>query len=166
VEALERQLGGDLGMVRDQRLVGRGRDQELMRQPLEVLEDQRLGGACRLVAGIAQASLPEVERLAAGHPPDHAVHHARARASARDAGVLEERDVRPWFTGLVRVKQVVHGGLVLVDRLLHEPQTENPRVEVHVALGLRRDCSYVVDAFELHRISWFGRVEPLPTAQA
>ena len=42
LEALERQLRGDLRVVGDQRLVGHGHHQQLMYEPFEVREPQAL----------------------------------------------------------------------------------------------------------------------------
>src|SRR5262249_36945626 len=93
---------------------------------------------------------PEVERRFGAEPEGDRVHHPGARAPAWNAGVLEERDVRARAAALVRVKQVVHGGVVLVDRLLDEAQAEDACVEVHVAGSVGGDARHVVNAFELH----------------
>src|SRR4029077_15768320 len=80
-----------------------------------------------------------------------------------EAGVLEERDVRPRIAALVAVEQVIHGRVVLVDRLLHESQPEHAGVEVDVLLGLGGHRGDVVDAFELHRrLLGRGRIATLP----
>ena len=78
------------------------------------------------------------------------VHHPVARAAARRARVLEERDVRAGGPVLVRVEQVVDGRVVLVDRLLDHPQAEHPHVEVDVARRVARDAGDVVDPLDLH----------------
>ncbi len=57
---------------------------------------------------------------------------APARPGSR-AGVLEERDVGAGGALLVGVEQVVDARVVLVDRLLDQPQTQHARVEVDVA---------------------------------
>src|SRR5918999_314109 len=67
------------------------------------------------------------------------------------AGELEERHDRPRAPLLVAVVEVVDVGLVVVDGLLDEPQTEHLDVEVDVALGIARDRRHVVDAFQAHR---------------
>ena len=79
------------------------------------------------------------------------MHHAGARPPAREARVLEEGDVGAGASLLVGVEEVVDGRVVLVDRLLHEPQAEDARVEVHVPRGVGGDRRDVVDPFELHR---------------
>ena len=81
---------------------------------------------------------------------------------ARDPRVLEEGDVRAWVAGLVGVEQVIDGGVVLVDRLLHQPQPEDAGVEVDVALRVGGDRCDVVDAFELHRCSSVCRYQCTP----
>ena len=60
------------------------------------------------------------------------MHHAGAGSPTRCAGVLEEGDIGPGAAGLVRVEEVVHGGVVLVHGLLDEPKPEHARVEVDV----------------------------------
>ena len=70
VEALERELGGNLGVVCDERLVGRLDDREL------VLEALRVAEAEPAVAPLAaDAFCPEVERLLGCDAPDHAMDH-------------------------------------------------------------------------------------------
>ena len=66
-------------------------------------------------------------------------------------GILEEGDVRAGRALLVRVEEVVDGRVVLVDRLLHEPQPEHAGVEVDVRRGVAGDAGHVVDAVESHR---------------
>jgi hypothetical protein len=65
---------------------------------------------------------------------------------------LEEGDVGAGASLLVRVEEVVDGRVVLVDRLLHQPQPEHTDVEVDVALGVGGDRGDVVDAVQLHRL--------------
>jgi len=81
------------------------------------------------------------------------MHHPRACPTRAGALVLEERQVGARVTVLVRVEQVVDGRVVLVDRLLDEPQPEQADVEVDVALRVAGDAGHVVDAFELHGTS-------------
>ena len=84
--------------------------------------------------------------------------HPRARPAGADARVLEERDVAPGPPVLVRVEEVVDGRVVLVDRLLHEPQAENTCVEVDISRRVAGDAGHVVDAVEAHSSS-FARPE-------
>jgi hypothetical protein len=79
--------------------------------------------------------------------------HARARPAAPRARVLEEGDVGAGAPVLVGVEEVVDGRVVLVDRLLHEPEPEHADVEVHVSGRVARDRGDVVDAVQLHRSS-------------
>ena len=51
---------------------------------------------------------------------------------AREARVLEEGDVGAGAALLVRVEEVIDGRVVLVDRLLHQPEAEHAGIEVHV----------------------------------
>ena len=132
------------------------RDAELVLEALRVAEAQHVSVALGVHALRGQAIGPEGDRLRRGHAPADAVHHAGARAARRGAGVLEEREVGAGAALLVGVEQVVDGRVVLVDRLLHQPQAEHPRVEVEVLRGVAGDRGDVVDAFELHRL------RPLP----
>src|SRR5581483_4669366 len=150
VEALERELVRDLGVLRHERLVARLDGAQLEAQTLGVVEHERVAGHGHVHALAREPLLPEGERLVRAHPEDDPVHHPGARAPARRAGIFEEGDVRARRALLVRVEQVVDGRVVLVDRLLHHPETENARVEVDVARGVPGDAGHVVDAFELH----------------
>jgi hypothetical protein len=53
---------------------------------------------------------------------------------------------------------VVDGRVVLVDRLLHEPQAEHADVELDVGGRVARDRGDVVDAFELHESRSLSKV--------
>ena len=98
----------------------------------------------------AQALLPEIEGFLAADPPDDSVHHPRPGAPATRAGVLEEGDVAPGATDLVGVEEVVDRRVVLVHRLLDEPEAEHARVEIDVARRVARDAGDVVDTVESH----------------
>ena len=63
-------------------------------------------------------------------------------------GVLEERDVGAGRAVLVGVEEVVDAGVVLVDRLLDQPQAEHAGVEVDVAARVAGDQGDVVDAVD------------------
>ncbi len=132
-------------MLCDERLLAAVVDDELERQAFRVVEDERA-----VVALAADSLLPEVERLLGRDAERNAVHHPRAGAAARRVRVLEERDVRAARATLVRVEEVVDGRVVLVDRLLDEPEAEDAGVEVHVARRVRGDARDVVDPLELH----------------
>ena len=98
-----------------------------------------------------EPALPEVERFLRRDAPLDRVHHPVARTPATCAGILEERDVAPRRALLVRVEEVVDGRVVLVHRLLHEPEAEDACVEVDVARGIRRDARDVMDPVQPHR---------------
>src|SRR5439155_6456268 len=89
-------------------------------------------------------------------PPGDPVHHPCACAARRYARVLEERDVRARVAALVRVEEVVHGRVVLVDGLLDQSQSEHARVEVEVARRVAGDAGDVMDTVEVHR-GHYGR---------
>ena len=78
------------------------------------------------------------------------MHHAGAGPALGCAGVLEEGDVGAGAPLLVGVEQVVDGRVVLIDRLLHEPEPEHAGVEVDVRRGVAGDAGHVVDAVESH----------------
>ena len=82
------------------------------------------------------------------------MHHPGAGLAAAGAGVLEEGDVCAGRAFLVGVEQVVDGRIVLVDGLLHEPEPEDARVEVDVPGCVGGDRRHVVNAFELHVVSF------------
>ena len=106
-------------MVGDERLVGRLDDRQLVLEPLRIAEAEEA-----VAALAADARSQKSSACLRCDAPDHPVHHARAGAAGRRVGVLEERDVGARTAVLVGVEQVVDGRVVLVDRLLHEPQPE------------------------------------------
>src|SRR4029078_12520207 len=77
----------------------------------------------------------------------------RAGPSTACARVLEEGDVGAGAARLVRVEQVVHRGVGLVDGLLDHSQAEHAGIEVDVAWGIAGDAGHVMDAFEAHGLS-------------
>ena len=150
LEALQRDLPRDLGMVRDERLVRNLRDDELVCETFGILEAERLAVGLDLVALRAQPLGPELERVGRAHPPDDGVHHPVAGLAEPRVRVLEEGDVGARVPLLVRVEEVVDGRIVLVHGLLHEPEPENAGVEVEVPGRVGRDARHVVDAVEPH----------------
>jgi len=64
--------------------------------------------------------------------------------------VLEERQVAAGAGLFVGVEEVVHGWVVLVHRLLHEPQPQHPHAELDVGGSVARNGRDVVDPFEAH----------------
>ncbi len=148
LEALERVLGWNLERARDQRLIVGLDDGELVAHSLRVGEPQPPGLTRHLDALAREALAPEVERGLGADAVDDRGDHAGTGASGARSGVLEERDVGAGGAELVRVEEVVDGGVVLVDRLLDEPQTEHARVEVDVATGVAGDQGDVVDAVD------------------
>ncbi len=123
-------------------------------EPFRVGEAERLAAALDRDALGAEPRGPEVERRVGADAPDDGVDHPGARAAGRGARVLEEGDVRACAPLLVRVEEVVDGRIVLVDRLLHEPQPEDARVEVDVAGRVAGDARDVMDAVEPHDPPW------------
>ncbi len=154
VEAAQRQLGRDLGVVGDQRLVGDLDHGELVGEPLGVGKAQPAPGALGGDAVGAEPPLPEIERRVRGDPPDDPVHVTVARPPGRHAGELEEGEVGAGAAVLVGEEEVVDGRVVLVDGLLHQAQAHHPGVEVDVALRVRRDRGDVVNSLQLHMLTY------------
>jgi hypothetical protein len=146
VEAQQRVLARHAGTRRRQRLVGHVNDEQLVLEPFGIGEQQARLGSRRL----RQAALPEVERLRRADAPEDPVDHAVARAPAREARVLEERQVAAGTRVGVGVEEVVDGRVVLVDGLLDQSQPEHAHVELDVGGGVSRDRRDVVDPFEAH----------------
>src|SRR5829696_3479659 len=73
-------------------------------------------------------------------------------------GPVEEGDLGPRISNLVSVEEVVGGDVVLIHRLLDEPQPEHVRVERHVLRGVRRDRRHVVQAAQFHLYPPIGRL--------
>ena len=132
VEAEQRVLGRDVGGAGGERRVGGRQASNTWRRPSGSSKRQGVAVALRIDALVAQARGPEVERRRRADAPLDRVDHAVARAAERGAGELEEREDRAGRPGLVAEVQVVDVGLVEVDRLLHQPQPEQARVEVDV----------------------------------
>ena len=153
VEAVESQLRGNLGVLSDEGLVLGLDDSQLEAHPLGVGEAQARVVALDVDPLGAEPVGPEVERLRRGDPPRDPVHHPRARPARDRAWVLEEGEVAAGASDLVRVEQVVDGRIVLVDRLLDEPEPEDARVEVEVPGRVARDRRDVVDPLESHPCS-------------
>ena len=137
-------------MLRQQRLVAASVDHELEAEPLEVFEAQPVAGTLGLDPFAAEPLGPEVERRLGTDAKDDRVDHPAAGASGDGGRVLEEGDVAAGTPSLVRVEEVVDGRIVLVDRLLHQAQAEEPRVEIDVPRRVARDAGDVVDPFEAH----------------
>jgi hypothetical protein len=137
-------------MPRDERRVGPIHDDELVRHALGIREAEAVARALGGHALAGEPLLPEVERRGRGDARDDAVHHAGARSPGDRAGVLEEREVGTGAAQLVGVEQMVDARIVLVDRLLDEPHTEDASVEIDVAGCVARDRRDVMDAFKLH----------------
>ena len=74
----------------------------------------------------------------------HGVDHAVAGTAIRGARELEEGEDRAGRAALVAEVQVVDVGLIEVDRLLDQAQSQDARIEVDVARGVRGDRRDVV----------------------
>jgi hypothetical protein len=80
------------------------------------------------------------------------VNHPVAGPPLGDPRVLEEGDVGAGIALLVGVEEVVDGGVVLIHRLLHQPQSQRAGVEVDVPLRVRGDRGDVVDPLQPHSL--------------
>ena len=161
VEAPQSMLGGYVRGIRIQLLVGARVDRELVDEALRVGEQETALDPLGLDPVRAQALGPELDRGARGHAPHDSVHHPGARAPARGAGILEEREVHPRRAVVAAVEQVIDGRVVLVDRLLDEPQAEHARVELDVRGRIAGDRGDVMDALELDGVT----IAPLARAR-
>ena len=139
VEALQGVLAGHVGRLSRQRRVGRVHDAQPVREALVVAEVELVLGAGGLDALLGQPPLPEVERAVLADAPHDRVDVARPGAAFGTAAVLEEADVVAVRGLLVPVEDVVGRLVGLVDRLLDDPQAEDPHVEVGVAGGVGGD---------------------------
>ena len=151
VEALQRVLCGNVRMLGQERGVVHRRDAQHVSEAFRIREGDTGVVSRRASCLVGEPALPEVERFLRRDAPLDRVHHPVAGTPATRAGILEERDVAPRRALLVRVEEVVDGRVVLVHRLLHEPEAEDTRVEVDVARGIRRDAGDVMDPVQPHR---------------
>ena len=151
VEPLERVLGGDLRVLGQERRVVDGRDDEAMRSPSGSSKPTLASSRRRAVA----------TRSRAGSPRSRATHRSRRATPTvctipaparprRTPGYSKKVMSAPGRPGLVGVEEVVDGRVVLVHRLLHEPEAENACVEVDVSRRVGGDARHVVDAVEAH----------------
>src|SRR5207302_4313913 len=150
VESLQRELGRNLGVLGDERLVARVDGCQLASHSFEVFEANPIADALVLDPFPAESVGPEVEGVRRGDAPRDRVDHSRAGRPPRRVRILEERNVAAGAAFLVRVEEVVNGRVDLIHRLLDEPQSENTRVEVDVARGVAGDQRDVVNALEAH----------------
>src|SRR5436305_1085809 len=90
VESLQRKLGGNVGMLRRQRIIGRFDNRELLHEPLRILEAERVRLARGLDAGAREPLGPERKRIFGREPPADQVDHPGARAPAHRVRILEE----------------------------------------------------------------------------
>src|SRR6476469_5074552 len=82
------------------------------------------------------------------------MHVTRPGPTGRHTGELEEGEIGAGASLLVGEKEVVDGGVVLVDRLLDQAKAHHSRVEVDVALRVGRDRGDVVNPLELHYLTY------------
>ena len=86
VEALQRVLGRDLGVPRDERYVGRRDDGELEPEAFGIVEAEPALGSAGGDPLRSEPRLPEVECVIGGHAKRDRVHHPRAGPAAAGAG--------------------------------------------------------------------------------
>src|SRR5256885_13455111 len=131
-------------MSRHQRLILRRAGDQLETQTLRVFEAETIAFDRRVQPGRRQAPRPELEGFWGSDPKGDPVDHPRARTSAHQAWILEERQIRTGTAIFIRVKEAVDRGVVLVDRLLDEPQAQDPGIELEVLRGVGGTCADVV----------------------
>ena len=143
-----------LRMGRGNARIGFGRCHEFERESVGVGEGQYFlaepgeggvgGHTLRL-----QSFAPESQR-SRRHGPGDGTRQSRAGPSARQFIPQKEGQQRAGRRGVISVIEMIGAGIVEVDGLLHEAQAEHPRVEVDVALRIRRDGGDVMKAREAH----------------
>src|SRR5450631_2865408 len=148
-EPLQGELRRDLRMGGDQRSVGDVFDEQLQPQPLRVLEPNTAVGTLRLDSLAREPLRPEVECLFRADTEGDAVDHPGPCTSSRHPRVFKEGHISSGAGLLVRVEEVIDGGVVLVDRLLDQPKAEYAGIKSHVARRVGSDGRDVVDAVEL-----------------
>src|SRR5207245_5293634 len=152
-KALKSEVRGDFRMARDEWLVARRLSDELEAQALRVVEAKPVVFADAIDAGRGQAPRPEPERLIARHSEGGAVDHPCARAAPNQARILEEREVSARAAFLIRIEEVIDGGVVLVDGLLDQPEAHDAGVEQDIPGGVCRDRADVMDSVQrLHLV--------------
>src|SRR5256885_1021059 len=135
-------------MSRQERLVLRRAGDQLETETLGVLEAETLAFDRGFQTGRLKPPRPELEGFFGTDPKSNPVDHSRARTSAHQAGVFEEREVRTGTAIFIRVEEVVARRIVLVDRLLDEPQTHDPGIELEVPGRVGCDRADVVDSVQ------------------
>ena len=117
---------GISGCAGDERRVRRLDDRELEPEPLRVLEAEARVVPRRVA--IPSSARRDSQKSSASSEATRKVIVCTMPApapAAAGARVLEERDVGAGAALLVRVEEVVDGRVVLVDRLLDQPQSEH-----------------------------------------
>jgi hypothetical protein len=100
-----------------------------------------------------------VEAVEAILPPLQGLLAVHAQGGLRDAvgapplalhGPVEEGDVRAGGRLRVRIEQMIGADIVLIDRLLHEAQTQRLGVEGMIAARVCGDGGQMVNSGQLH----------------
>ena len=151
LDAEDRVLGRNLGVLGPQRRVAVVGDDELQAQAVVVREGQR---PLPKLAGIALAGEPlgpELQRLRRRHAELNRVDHTRPGPAGTRARELEPGEDRSRRALLVGEVQVVRLGRIEVHGLLDHPQAEHVGIELDIPLCVAGDHRDVVHAIELHR---------------
>src|SRR6201746_1197666 len=114
VEALQGELGRNLGVLGGQRRIGDVDDEQLVVETLRVGEDEAGPVALGIDPPGTETLLPEGQRGLGGDAPDDAVDHPRPGPARGHAGVLEEGEVGARVAGLGRDEVGVEGTVALV----------------------------------------------------
>src|SRR6266480_3085251 len=142
-------------MSRQERLVLRRAGDQLETETLGVLEAETLAFDRGFQTGRLKPPRPELEGFFGTDAKSNPVDHSRARTSAHQAWIFEERQVRTGAAIFIRVKEVVDRGVVLVDRLLDEPQAHDPGIELEVLRRVGGDGADVVDTVQWVHVRYF-----------
>src|SRR6266550_462834 len=148
-------------MSRLERLLLRRAGDQLETQTLRVFEAEAIAFERGVQPGRLQAPRPELESFFGSDAKGDPVDHPRARTSAHQAWILEERQVRTGAAIFIRIKEVIHRRVVLVDRLLDEPQAHDPGIELEVLRGVGGDGADVVDTVQWIHARYFLPRSPL-----
>ena len=99
---------------------------------------------------LLEAVLPPAQRIRGGDRKRDRGDARVARARRPRHRPVEEGDLGSRPADLVPIEQVVGGDVVLVHRLLDQPEAEDVGVEVDVLAGAGGDRGHVVESVELH----------------
>ena len=151
VEAPQGQVGRDLGVVGDQRLVWDSTTASSWSSPSGSAKSRPSAarGGTRRRCAPSRSSQKSSDSCEPTRQTIRCTLPAPGPAR-RHAGVLKEGEVGAGAALLVGEEEVIDGRVVLVDGFLDQAQAQHPGVEVDVALSVVGDRGDVVDSLQLH----------------